>query len=226
MSRRKRLLQRKFKRTEGGDRLKQEVKKFCLICKEVIRPGHFFRTLIPCKKRGWETEQHYHDDCGPGSEKWLAKFGTELGWLSFITVEDRDKELIEFAHLNFGEELSRKGIAEFYLRKQDLLSFLTWRKDMKKEKAKKSGRGSGLIPKEKIIVPKELYNHPEIGKMLKKLDSLTSTDKEAGKIRRNLRAKGFKLSDENTWTEFMGGKKSKKSKNVPKAEESEAGSED
>lgn len=225
MSRKKRLLQRKFK--EGGDdRLKQELKKFCFICGEVIRPGHSFRTMIPCKKRGWETEQHYHDSCGPGSEKWLIKFGTELGWLSFITVEDRENELKEFAHLHFGEELNKEKISAFYLRKQDLLQFLTWRKEMKKEKAKKSGKGSGLIPKEKVVVPKELYEHPEIGKMLKKLDGLSSSDKDAGKIRRSLRAKGFKLSDQSTWANFMGGKKKGGKKNTPKTEETEAGSEE
>ncbi len=72
----------------------------------------------------------------------------------------------------------------------------------KAEEKEKSGRGSGLIPKEAVVVPKELFKHKTIGKLLKEM---TSSDDDARKreIRRMLRAEGFKLSDESTWKKFL-----------------------
>ena len=67
---------------------------------------------------------------------------------------------------------------------------------------KKSGRGSGLIPKEAVVVPKELLKHKTIGKLLKEMAS-TDDDARKRELRRELRAAGFKLSDESTWKKFL-----------------------
>jgi hypothetical protein len=77
-------------------------------------------------------------------------------------------------------------------------------KKMKEEavEEKKSGKGSGLIPKEAVVVPKELFKHKKIGKLLKEMSS-TDDDARKRELRRMLRAEGFKLSDESTWKKFF-----------------------
>lgn len=77
----------------------------------------------------------------------------------------------------------------------------------KEEKKEKKNMG-GLVPKEPTVVPKELYKHPQIGKLLKVLrDSDDDTDKR--KARKALRDLGFKLSEEATWKPFLAGKLAK-----------------
>ena len=75
----------------------------------------------------------------------------------------------------------------------------------KKGKAKKTGRGSGLVPREPVAVSREIYKaqKPEVQKLLKAREKAqAANDKPAlRKIRAALRKEGFRLSKVNESSE-------------------------
>lgn len=175
-------------------------KHTCFLCQRSIKG----KSIV--MNKGFSFEKRFHVNCGPGTLHFVLFHPSFFSLIQYLQEEggDYNAVLMKYKKKKNGRRIT-DGI--------EVLKFTKWYQKQKKEiimakkqaekvEEKKSGRGSGLVPKERVDVPKELYKHPKIGKVLKEM---VGSDDDT--VRRNCRIKlrnaGFKLSDEDTWKKFI-----------------------
>lgn len=197
----------------------------CYVCRKKIK--HHANALCIGYHEGEPLGRHIK--CEPGSPAWLRAMEKR----GLAKTSPTYKFFKRAEKLRKAEKTKRRE--ERQMAKKVSKEKVTKAAEVESPKASKKTdkapeKGGHLIPKEAVKVPKKLFKHPQIGKLVKELVEVDRSSSEAAKLRKQLRDFGFKLSDESTWTPFLEGEEvevpekagKKKDKKGKKAKEEKA----
>lgn len=195
----------------------------CFVCNSTIDNFKEASWVVGSKGYGF----YHRKKCGPGTQRWVKNHPTLISLLVFLQskgmIGEGEGGDVFRDYKKWRRNLTNKKIV---WSEGDVVMFLsymkireeannqnkedhTMSKKEKVEEKKKGGAGSGLVPKEPVQVPKELYKNKTIGKILEEMRDTDDPEVKRA-CRKQLRDNGFKLSDESTWKPFLKGGKAVK----------------
>ena len=175
-----------------------------------------------------EEKRFYHPKkCGPGTLGWFLVHPTMESLL--LLIHKKDPEMLRDYMMSTG--YTREKIVENSAIRNEFVSYYKERRSKmmsKEDKKGKKGKGKKRSKTESTgagrknvyeSLPAKVLSNPDVGKMI---CQLRDGEGDPSKLRRQLRAKGFKLSDESTWELFNTKKANPDLKAAPKPKKEKA----